>query len=307
MASSDRPFISVIIPVFNDGERLQLCLTALAQQTYARSQFEVIVVDNGSEPIDPIKAAVEPYDNIILTFEPTPGSYAARNQGLTLARGEVIAFTDADCIPAPDWLEKGLLHLQQTPNCGQVVGKVQLFFTNPQAPTPVELYESVTAFSQVNLLKRFHGGATANVFTWRHVVDEIGKFDTQLRSGGDMEWGSRIYSRGYQQVYAEEVLVQHPARASFRELYTRTRRITGGHYDLQLRRANTFWQRQYIILKILFQNLSPPIFFTMNTFLDMRLQGIDQKVKVSFLMFVVRYISAWEILRLRFGGTSIRT
>ena len=307
MASSDRPFISVIIPVFNDGERLQLCLTALAQQTYARSQFEVIVVDNGSEPIDPIKAAVEPYDNIILTFEPTPGSYAARNQGLTLARGEVIAFTDADCIPAPDWLEKGLLHLQQTPNCGQVVGKVQLFFTNPQAPTPVELYESVTAFSQVNLLKRFHGGATANVFTWRHVVDEIGKFDTQLRSGGDMEWGSRIYIRGYQQVYAEEFLVQHPARASFRELYTRTRRITGGHYDLQLRRANTFWQRQYILLKILFQNLSPPIFFTINTFLDMRLQGIDQKVKVSFLMFVVRYISAWEIIRLRFGGTSIRT
>lgn len=306
MESSQIPFVSVIIPVFNDGERLKKCLAALAQQTYERSRFEIIVIDNGSDKSEPIKAVVKPYDNVILAFEPTPGSYSARNVGLTLAKGEAIAFTDADCIPSPNWLEQGISHLCKTANCGQVAGKVELFFANPQDPTPVELYESVTAFAQENLLKRFHGGATANVFTWKYVVDKVGAFDTSLRSGGDMEWGHRIYELGYQQIYAQDVVVKHPARSSFKQLFTRTRRITGGHYELQLRKAQSSWQRQFILLSILFQNLVPPVFFTVNTFFDKRLKGIHQKVKVSFLMVLVRYISAWEILRLKLGGQSIR-
>ncbi|MGF1495587.1 MAG: glycosyltransferase [Elainellaceae cyanobacterium] len=307
METSRPPFVSVIIPVFNDEERLKLCLAALAQQTYGRSHYEIIVVDNDSDHPELLKAVTEPFENVRLAYESTPGSYAARNRGLSLAKGEAIAFTDADCIPAPDWLEKGVYYLQHTPNCGQVIGKVELFFADPQAPTPVELYESVTAFSQEKLLQRFHGGATANVFTWRHVVDKVGGFDTQFRSGGDMEWGHRIYTKGYQQIYVEEVLVQHPARSSFQELYTRTRRITGGHYDIQLNQAQAVWQRQVIILRILLQNLVPPVFFTINTFFDNRLKGLDQKLKVSSLMFVVRYISALEILRLKLGGKSIRT
>lgn len=307
MECSEIPFVSIIIPVFNDGERLKLCLEALAGQTYGRSHFEIIVIDNGSDPLEPVEEAVKPYDNVKLVFESIPGSYAARNRGLTLARGEVIAFTDADCIPAANWLEKGVYCLQHTPNCGQVIGKIELFFADPQAPTPVELYESVTAFSQEKLLQRFHGGATANVFTWRHVVDKVGSFDIQFRSGGDMEWGHRIYTEGYQQIYVEEVLVQHPARSSFQELYTRTRRITGGHYDIQLKQAKTAWQRQAIILRILLQNLVPPVLFTINTFFDKRLKGLDQRLKVSSLMFAVRYISAMEILRLKLGGKSIRT
>jgi len=103
MSKTSTPFVSVIIPVYNDPERLKTCLQALEEQTYPQSSYEVIVVDNGSdESIEPI---VTEFNQAKAGYEPHPGSYAARNKGLSLARGEVIAFTDADCIPALDWIE----------------------------------------------------------------------------------------------------------------------------------------------------------------------------------------------------------
>ncbi|PSN16651.1 glycosyl transferase family 2 [filamentous cyanobacterium CCT1] len=298
--------MSVVIPVFNDAERLRLCLAALAQQTYARSRFEVIVVDNGSDDFHLVKDLVAGYDNATLAVEPLPGSYAARNRGLGLAKGEAIAFTDADCIPAADWLERGVARLRQDPNCGQVVGRINLFFVDPQRPTAVELYESLTAFPQERLLREQHGGATANVFTWRWVIDRVGPFDLQLKSNGDLEWGRRVFEAGFQQIYADDVQVGHPARRSLEELYRRTVRLAGGHYDVQLKQAKSLGQRQRVFVQALLQNLVPPVFFVVNAFGDARLKNPVQKLKVSSVMVMVRYISFWETLRLKFGGVSSR-
>jgi glycosyltransferase involved in cell wall biosynthesis len=74
------PFISVIVPVFNDSESLQLCLAALARQSYPSSRYEAIVVDNGSDRPEQVKALVELYQGVIYATEPTPGYYAARNK-----------------------------------------------------------------------------------------------------------------------------------------------------------------------------------------------------------------------------------
>lgn len=304
MEADDSPFVSVIIPVFNDGQQLKRCLTALVDQTYGRSHYEIIVIDNGSDHPEQIRAIAAASVKVVV--EPTPGSYAARNRGFTVASGEVIAFTDADCIPAIDWIQKGVQALTQTPNCGLVAGQIRLFFRDPERPTMVELYESLRALPQQEFVEQHHYGATANVFTRREVITKVGGFDASLKSSGDMEWGQRVYAQGYRQVYDEAVVVLHPARASLRELYTRTRRLAGGHYDLQLKRAPSLWQQQVIFLRTLLQNLVPPVFFAINTFLDTRLNGVDQKLKVSSAMLLVRYISAWETLRLKFGGVSNR-
>lgn len=306
MERAKTPFVSVIIPVFNDGERLRLCLAALADQTYGRSHVEVIVIDNGSDDPESIKAAVAPYDNVILDWEPIPGSYAARNRGLTLARGEAIAFTDADCIPAPDWIAQGVYQLQSQPDCGQVVGRIDIFFANPDCPTPVELYEQMTAFPQERLLQQMHGGATANLFTWCWVIESVGCFDPQLKSNGDLEWGQRVYAKGYRQIYGELVVVRHPARATWSELLARTQRLVGGERDLKLKQARSFWQRQTIFFQALLFYLMPPVFFTLNAFFDKRLKGMGQKLNVSWVMVVVRGISAWETVRLKLGGTPRR-
>lgn len=300
------PYVSVIIPVFNDATRLKLCLEALENQTYRKSCYEVIVIDNNSDEDQNIQEVVNQFSQTKITQEPTPGSYAARNKGILLAKGEVIAFTDADCIPAANWLEQGVDQLLNTENCGQVIGKVEIFFADPQNPTPVELFESITAFPQEHLLKKFHSGATANVFTWKYVIDKVGLFNTNLKSHGDLEWGKRVYAQGYRQVYAESVLVQHPARSSLQELYIRTRRLAGGNYDLKLKQAQSPWQRQHVFFLVLLQNLTPPVLFALNTLSDSRLSGIGQKLKVSLVMVLVRCISACEIVRLKCGGKSNR-
>ncbi|MEM6426416.1 MAG: glycosyltransferase family 2 protein, partial [Cyanobacteria bacterium P01_D01_bin.128] len=101
-------------------------------------------------------------------------------------------------------------------------------------------------------------------------------------------------------------IVEHPTRASFKALYLRTRRLAGGHYDIQLGQATSSWQRQKVFVRALAWNLMPPVFFAISTFKNKHLQGAMQKLKVSLAMWLVRYISALELLRLKLGGASSR-
>ncbi|MBW4517913.1 MAG: glycosyltransferase [Timaviella obliquedivisa GSE-PSE-MK23-08B] len=303
---SDRhPFVSVVIPVLNDAKRLQVCLQALAQQTYPQTCFEIIVVDNGSEPSEAIAPIVAAFAGITVATEEFPSSFAARNRGITLAKGEVIAFTDADCIPAVDWLEQGVGTLLQTANCGLVAGCVEVFFKNPDRATPVELYERITAFPQQKLIEKYHYGATANVFTFKQVIDRVGDFNADLKSSGDIEWGQRVAAFGYTQVYAKSACIAHPARDSFTQLFKRTVRLTGGIYDLYCRNRSLFAQN-WIYFKTLIENLVPPINFVLMVSRHVELRSVWQKIQVALVMFFVRYVSAGELIRLKLGGVSTR-
>ena len=225
------PFVSVIVPVYNDAGPLALCLDALEAQTYPRNTYEVVVVDNASdEPIGPL---VGRYARARCTTEVTPGSYPARNRGLAVSRGEVIAFTDADCVPTPGWIASGVRALAEHPGCGAVAGRLQLTFRNPARPTALDLYSSlITRRQQVNVEHGF--GETANLFTRRAVVDRVGAFDPQLRARGDVVWGRRVGAAGYRIVYAEDATARHPA-PSILKFCRRVRRMTGGRFDIRAR------------------------------------------------------------------------
>ncbi len=106
-------FTSIIIPVYNDVTSLTKCLEAIDLQSYSKELFEVIVVDNRSE--EDIKFIVSQFSWAKYAFESKPGSYAARNKGLTVAKGRLPGFTDADCIPAPDWIEQVSINYCQCP------------------------------------------------------------------------------------------------------------------------------------------------------------------------------------------------
>jgi glycosyltransferase involved in cell wall biosynthesis len=300
------PFVSVIIPVFNDAERLSICLEALENQTYPQASYEVIVIDNASDDGGKIKEVVARYPQATYAFESSPGSYAARNKGIALAKGEIVAFTDADCIPALDWLEKGSENLLRVPNCGLVAGNIEIFFKNPEKLTTVELYESLMALPQKEFLEVHHYGATANVFTFKTVIDRVGIFNAKLKSSGDVEWGQRVYACGYQQVYGSDVCVAHPARNSFAQLYKRTIRHAGGVYDLHHSGESSFFKRNQLFLNYLGFNLMPPLMFAYSTFLNPKLKNINQKLQVAFVMFYIRYTTAWELCKLKLGGISAR-
>lgn len=291
-----QPSVSVIVPVYNDVGRLRLCLDALMGQSLAPERWELLVVDNGST--EDVPAVVRGYPNARCLLETWPTSYAARNRGLAAARSEVLAFTDADAIPAPDWLERGLEAFVAEPDCGLVAGRVELCFQDPARPTAVELYESRTYLQQQKLeTTRF--GATANLWTSRSVVERVGVFRADLKSAGDVEWGRRVHALGLRQIYAAQVLVRHPARRTLRELYRKTIRIEGGRFDL-LGATRTGVQRA----KSLFQALRPPLRPCLRLWRDQSLPARRDRLKVVLLAVLVKYMRAAEHVRLQWTGRS---
>lgn len=234
---ANAPFVSVLIPAFNAPQKLARCLEHLARQTYLASRREVIVIDNGSSPS--LRPVVARFEGVIYEFEAAIGSYAARNRGIARARGEILAFTDADCLPAANWLEKGVLHLQSEPGCGLVGGRIVLTFQQPRAPNVWEMCDQLyMGFRQRAYLKGNRFAVTANAFTFRHVLEEIGGFEASLKSGGDVEWGNRVADANYRLTYAEDALIQHAARASRTEMLRKVRRLQGGHLAQERRQIS---------------------------------------------------------------------
>jgi glycosyltransferase involved in cell wall biosynthesis len=231
--------VSVIIPVFNDIKGLDKCLSALADQTYETDLFEVVVVDNGSE--EDIEKVTKKYDKAIYAFESGKGPAAARNRGIILSKGEVLAFTDSDCVPAADWIEKGVEAITEVPDRGLIAGKVELVYRDPDKIGPIELYDTVSYLLQRRYIEKYKFSATANLFTRRHVVDKVGLFNDVMfktASGEDAEWGQRVFEAGYEQHYAEEALVTHPAPSSFADLCKKTARITRGNIIVKRLKGN---------------------------------------------------------------------
>ena len=291
------PFVSIIIPVYNDNNFLKVCLTALTEQTYSKDHFEIIVVDNNSD--EDVSQITNQFEHVILAYETTAGSYIARNTGLSLAKGDIIAFTDADCIPQPDWLEQGVATLTQRPNIGLVAGRIELFYRDPKKPKSFELYDSLTmGFPQEDFVKDSHFGATANLFTFRSVLDKVGGFDENLKSAGDRQWGKRVYDSGYEQVYNNNVCIRHPARYSWADVKKRAIRITGGRYDLAKRSWNSRWDA----IKDLVDYLKPPFRSFFRIWTDKRLHGPQQKLQFTIVMLRIRDVVIKERLRLQIGG-----
>ncbi|GAB4366809.1 MAG: hypothetical protein Kow00121_04500 [Elainellaceae cyanobacterium] len=300
------PYVSVIIPVFNDADALKICLSALSHQTYPKDCYEVIVVDNGSKDKEPIAQVVSQFRQVSIAYEHQPGSYAARNKGISLAKGDILAFTDADCVPTAGWLEHGVQQFLETPNCGMIAGKVELFFKDSKKPTAVELYESIELdFPQDKLLEVEHFGVTANLFTSKEILNDIGPFNATLKSGGDREWGNRVFEAGYKQIYAEKASVKHPARYSWAQLYKRITRINGGLFDLKKSKLSST-ELTKSLAKDLVLAFTPPFRSLFRIWADQRLVTPEQKLQFISAMLFVRYISAWERIRLKLGGQSRR-
>lgn len=298
MNKQSSPFVSVVIPVYNDARRLKKCLRALENQTYPKGRFEVVVIDNGSD--DDIESVVRSFSQPTLAFEERPGSYAARNKGIAVAKGDIITFTDSDCIPSPDWIYKGVEHLQRVRGCGLVAGKIQLFYRDSGSPNAIELYDSMFFLDQRKYIEEYHFAATANAFTFKHLIQEVGLFDQNLKSSGDSEWGQRVYAAGYKQIFAEDAVVFHPARYRMRQIYNKVVRHTGGMY---VREGNDF-----SIIRLIrdIGRLFPPFRYIIKLYFDSELAKVSKRYRIILIMLFVRYIRLLERIRLQLGGEPIR-
>lgn len=278
-----QPKVSVVVPV-RDDPRLSACLEALGRQTYPAELVEVVVADNGDDPA--VRAVVEGFPGVRYVAEPAGGSYTARNAAVLVSTGEVLAFTDADCLPEPGWLEHAVQAL--TAGADIVAGRVVVYARDAARPHPVEAYELVHAFPQETYVSRSGASVTANMCTTRAAFEAAGPFRSELRSGADIEWAQRANRLGLRTVYCADAVVHHPARDSYAALRTKLRRVIAGRHErdvLDGRDAPAPWPAP--------RSLVPPVGAVRRARRSPQL--VSTRARAAFLVGEVyhRYVAAW--------------
>jgi GT2 family glycosyltransferase len=281
---------TVIIPHYDDLENLRRCLEFLKVQTLEQSRYEIVVADNNSSCG---LTAVETVCQGIARVAPAPktGAAEARNVGVAAARGEVLAFLDSDCRPAPDWLERGIEALDGTDIVG---GRVIVSVDDRMRLTAAEAYETVFAFNNRRYIKDHGFSVTANMFTRRNVFTTVGAFRTEVSE--DVDWGHRAAALGFRMRYVADAVVSHPARREWSDLIRKWRRMTRQAYALAREQPYgrlRWFGRSWLIL------LSPLVHFIF--VLQCReIVTFDQRLKAIGALFRLRAWRFFECNRVLF-------
>jgi cellulose synthase/poly-beta-1,6-N-acetylglucosamine synthase-like glycosyltransferase len=220
-----RPFVSVVIPHYNDRDALSICIASLQRQTWPAESMEIIVADNNSVcGIDTVIAAAP---GCRVVHAPIQGAGPARNAGAAVARGEILAFIDSDCDPRPDWVENGVRALAKYDFAG---GQVVTAARDPQRPTPVEAWEVVFGFDFERYILSEGYTGSGNMWVWRKIFDAVGGFRAGVAE--DMDWSFRARAAGFRLGYEPGAVVSHLARSDWPDLLKRWRRVLAEHYLL---------------------------------------------------------------------------
>lgn len=199
--------ISVVIATLNRPVLLDRCLAALSAQTVPRRSYEVVVVDDG--PHEATEAVVRGwsrrspgFDVVYRCSNQAHGPAAARNVGWRAGRSPIIAFTDDDCIPEPDWLAAGLQAFSRA-DVGAVSGRILV----PLPFKPTDWERNVAGLERAPC-------ATANCFYRKAILEALGGFDERFteawREDSDLQF--RALAQGVTIVQEPQALVLHPVR-----------------------------------------------------------------------------------------------
>ncbi|MDQ3339483.1 MAG: glycosyltransferase [Myxococcota bacterium] len=274
-----------------------MLLRALAEQDYASRRFECVVVDNGSKV--PVRIDQQFEFEVRVLREDRKGGYVARNTGLRTARGTVLAFTDSDCIPRSDWLSSAVARLREADQRPTMIGgKIEVVTSGPTPSSVAEWHSLVHDLDQARYVSAFHFAATANLVVGCDVFATVGEFDESLYSGGDFDWGRRAWSGGVDQVYADEVVVRHPTRTSWRTLITRHRRLIGGQYVMNQRTGGSVGRVVKLVVKTALASARRAL-------RDPRMTPTE-RIQVTTLDAALRCIQLVECARLSLGGGPLR-
>ncbi|RJP77135.1 MAG: glycosyltransferase [Desulfobacteraceae bacterium] len=202
---------SIIIPTCNRPDRLAECLASITHLNYPISQFEVIVVDDGSRtPLKPVTAGFENRLNLTILTQPNAGPAAARNNGAQKAKGRYIAFTDDDCRPAPDWLRKLHDRFEKSPECmigGKTVNALpHNLFSQASQKLISYLYEYYNPdHNQARFL------TSNNIAVPRDLFQAFGGFDPDYPGAAaeDRDFCDRWLFHNHRMVYDPSVVVYH--------------------------------------------------------------------------------------------------
>jgi glycosyltransferase involved in cell wall biosynthesis len=198
--------VSVVIPTYKRTALLKRCLQAVLAQTLHPSSYEIIVVDDeaSGQTQSMVRELTAEGELPALRYcanEVRRGPAAARNRGWREAAGEIIAFTDDDCIPEPDWLVRGLAAFQ--PGTAGVSGRIEV----PLGRWPTDYELNTSSLEQADF-------ATANCFYRRRILAAVNGFDERFARAWreDADLFFTLLSRKEQLLKAPDAVVVHPVR-----------------------------------------------------------------------------------------------
>jgi glycosyltransferase involved in cell wall biosynthesis len=200
--------VSVIIPAFRSAGYIAETLSTVFNQSYR--DFEVIVVNDGSPDTAQLVEALAPVrDRIVYVEQENGGAGAARNAGLARARGDLVAFLDADDRWLPGFLESQVRFLEAHPDSDMVYADARLTGATPHAgKTFMDTNPSVGVVSVRSLLAQECTVLTSTVVARREAIDAAGGFDASLRRGQDFDLWVRMAHLGTRIDYQREPLIE---------------------------------------------------------------------------------------------------
>jgi cellulose synthase/poly-beta-1,6-N-acetylglucosamine synthase-like glycosyltransferase len=212
VTTADAPTASIVVRALDARATLPACLSSLQCLTYPRSRLEVLVVDNGST--DDTAGIAESF-GVRVVAERMRGHASAANRGLASARGDIVAFIDADCVAEPDWLT-ALVGPLQDPGVGASGGRIRTLHHN----TVVELFgDQVHDQRAAILVDRPPYVILANCAFPRRLLRELGGFDSTLGRGEDVDLAWRMLQRGLRLAYEPRAVVRHQNAHTLRALF----------------------------------------------------------------------------------------
>jgi glycosyltransferase involved in cell wall biosynthesis len=240
--------VSVVIATRNRADRLRQALDSLERMSPPNMfSWELIVVDNGStdgtrEVVNDCEARmILPLRYLI---ELRHGKSAALNAGVRAATGDVVAFTDDDCVMSPEWLTAIAIEFDNNPSVAAIGGRVELYDAKDQ-PYTIRTQTTREAYAPLKMTALIVG---CNMAFRREVLSAVGAFDESLgpgsrcRAAEDFDLLYRAHLRGLSIVYVPEVLVYHNhgrrTEADVRHLYAAYGVSMGAFYGKYLLRGD---------------------------------------------------------------------
>lgn len=225
------PCVSVVVAAYNADRTVGDCVDSLLAQTYPKDKVEVLVVDNGST--DGTEAVLRTYDGRIeVLHERKRGPAAARNIGLGAAQGELVAFTDADCVADADWLRRIV-----EPHDDSSVGIVGGTILSRRPSNWVERFGEVIHDHRKSIhVFRPPYAITMNWCSRLAVLDELNRFDERFRRTEDVDLSYRAVQAGYSLVFQPHAIVYHQNVGTLPALFRKG--YQHGFYSVQARKRH---------------------------------------------------------------------
>lgn len=232
MSRSAAASVTCILPVYNGERFLREAIESVLDQ--CQPDLDLLVVDDGS--VDGTHAILREFDGRLRVIrQEHAGVAAARNVGLEAARGDFIAFQDADDVWMSGKLDRQLVHFARHPEVDLCLGMVQNFWMD-------ELAAEEAAFQGRRFATAVPGFLLACVLARRSAFETVGRFDTALRTGEDTEWFLRAREARLVEGFVPELLVRrrlHRGNLTRSDLASRDALLASMKASLDRRRGRT--------------------------------------------------------------------